>query len=428
MRLVDLTTKPWQLMLPGEKETSLNKMVYLPGTLDEFGVGHEDRLDNSCHPDETTAQSFDDDVIATRFTRKHTYEGPAYFEQEITIAPADKCRTFFEIERARCVRVYLDGEEISSYEEQTISTPHVFELTGHEGIHRLRVESDNSYPGLPHDAIVYSSAATDETQTNWNGLIGYIRLREENPIFLSQVRVYPKDGGKLRAEIDLDTYDEPFEGVLVLKSSVLLQDYEQKISVMTSNSRKTIVAEDLLISSSAANWDEYDGKLYELTAALYENDLQSSESEINQKEDEKTVSFGIRTFGDDGYGHLSLNGRRIFLRSEANCAEFPETGYIPMEKEAWKNILQTYKDYGINMVRFHSHCPPEAAFFAADEMGILMQPELSHWDPKHAFEFDESFSYYQKELRQIIKALANHPSFVMLTFGNELHCGALGTS
>ena len=41
------------------------------------------------------------------------------------------------------------------------------------------------------------------------------------------------------------------------------------------------------------------------------------------------------------------------------------------------------------MVRFHSHCPPEAAFFAADEMGILMQPELSHWDPKHAFEFDE---------------------------------------
>ena len=428
MRLVDLTTKPWQLMLPGEKETSLNKMVYLPGTLDEFGVGHEDRLDNSCHPDETTAQSFDDDVIATRFTRKHTYEGPAYFEQEITIAPADKCRTFFEIERARCVRVYLDGEEISSYEEQTISTPHVFELTGHEGIHRLCVESDNSYPGLPHDAIVYSSAATDETQTNWNGLLGYIRLREENPIFLSQVRVYPKGGGKLRAEIDLDTYDESFEGVLVLKSSVLLQDYEQKISVMTSNSRKTIVAEDLLISSSAANWDEYDGKLYELTAALYKNDLQSSESEINQKEDEKTVSFGIRTFGDDGYGHLSLNGRRIFLRSEANCAEFPETGYIPMEKEAWKNILQTYKDYGINMVRFHSHCPPEAAFFAADEMGILMQPELSHWDPKHAFEFDESFSYYQKELRQIIKALANHPSFVMLTFGNELHCGALEKS
>ncbi|MFQ9546642.1 MAG: hypothetical protein ACLRZ6_01040 [Lachnospiraceae bacterium] len=114
------------------------------------------------------------------------------------------------------MRVYLDGEEISCTEQT--QAHHVFELTGHEGIHRLCVESDNSYPGLPHDAIVYSSAATDETQTNWNGLLGYIRLREENPIFLSQVRVYPKDVEKLRAEIDLDTYDEPFEGVLVLKA------------------------------------------------------------------------------------------------------------------------------------------------------------------------------------------------------------------
>lgn len=453
MRLVDLTTKPWQLMLPGEKETSLNKMVYLPGTLDEFGVGHEDRLDNSCHPDETTAQSFDDDVIATRFTRKHTYEGPAYFEQEITIAPAEKCRTFFEIERARCVRVYLDGEEISSYEEQTISTPHVFELTGHEGIHRLRVESDNSYPGLPHDAIVYSSAATDETQTNWNGLLGYIRLREENKSFLSQVRVYPKkDGCEVRVELDVDakkndtvTENEYIISVL-LESLALEEPYYTSMGFFYGKNTLSIHAK---LSEDAQKWDEYESHLYDLKATIRMLTMEEFEAErkeyaafedkdkidvtkINTNRgtllDEKNVCFGIRTFGDDGYGHLSLNGRRIFLRSEANCAEFPETGYIPMEKEAWKNILQTYKDYGINMVRFHSHCPPEVAFFAADEMGILMQPELSHWDPKHAFEFDESFSYYQKELRQIIKALANHPSFVMLTFGNELHCGALGTS
>ena len=453
MRLVDLTTKPWQLMLPGENEASLNKMVYLPGTLDEFGVGHEDRLDNSCPPDETTAQSFDDDVIATRFTRKHTYEGQAYFEQEITIAPAEKCRTFFEIERARCVRVYLDGEEIPSYEEQTISTPHVFELTGHEGIHRLRVESDNSYPGLPHDAIVYSSAATDETQTNWNGLLGYIRLREENKSFLSQVRVYPeKDGCELRVELDVDaqkndtvTENEYIISVL-LESLALEEPYYTSMEFFYGKKTLSIHAK---LSEDAQKWDEYESHLYDLKATI--RMLTMEEFEAEKKEyaafedkdkinvtkinthrgtllDEKTISFGIRTFGDDGHGHLSLNGRRIFLRSEANCAEFPETGYIPMEKEAWKNILQTYKDYGINMVRFHSHCPPEAAFFAADEMGILMQPELSHWDPKHAFEFDESFSYYQKELRQIIKALANHPSFVMLTFGNELHCGALGTN
>ena len=438
MKIIDLITQPWQLILPEEKESSSKRMVHLPGTLDEFGVGHADRLDNSCHPDEGTAQSFDSDVIATRFTRKHTYEGPAYFERELTIAPASKCRTFFEIERARCVRVFLDGEEILPYEEQTISTPHVFELTGHEGTHRLRVESDNSYPGLPHDAIVYSSAATDETQTNWNGLLGYIRLREENQIFFSQVRVYPKENGtKLRVEIDVDAGAASFEGELVIKSSALVQEYHQRIRITSSTRKavKTIVAEDLSVAASAARWDEYEGNLHELTAVLYKDNAQAAEKGEEKQEnvdkkivDEKTVRFGIRTFGDDGQGHLALNGRRIFLRSEANCAEFPETGYIPMEVDAWKSILQTYKDYGINMVRFHSHCPPEAAFIAADEMGILMQPELSHWDPKHAFELDESYEYYQKELREIIKTLANHPSFVMLTFGNERHCGALGTS
>ncbi len=459
MKLVDLTTKPWQLTLPGEKENSLKKMVHLPGTLDEYGVGHADRLDNSCHPDEGTAQSFDADVIATRFTRKHTYEGSAYFERDITIAPAAQCRTFFEIERARCVRVYLDGEEILPYEEQTISTPHVFELTGHDGIHHLCVESDNSYPGLPHDAIVYSSAATDETQTNWNGLLGYIRLREENPTFLSQVRVYPKNEDKLRIELEIDAKkpDTVIENVyplsILVESLALEEPYYMELGCFYGKNALSIHPK---ISENVQKWDEYESYLYDLKVTIrvltmeeFEADKSESESdrtefaavEDNEEKDaapintyrgtildEKTVRFGIRTFGDDGWGHLALNGRRIFVRSEANCAEFPETGYIPMEVGAWKAILQTYKDYGINMVRFHSHCPPEAAFIAADERGIFMQPELSHWDPKHAFESDESYEYYQKELRQIIKMLANHPSFVMLTFGNELHCGALGTS
>ncbi len=449
MRVIDLTIQPWQLTLPGEKEVSSKRMVYLPGTLDEFGVGHADRLDNSCHPDEGTAQSFDADVIATRFTRKYTYEGPAYFERDITIAPAAKCRTFFEIERARCVRVYLDGEEISAYEEQTISTPHVFELTGHEGTHHISVESDNSYPGLPHDAIVYSSAATDETQTNWNGLLGYVRLREENPIFLSQVRVYPQREEKLRIELEIDAKkpDTITENVypfsILVESTALEEPYYMSTGFFYGKNTLSIHAK---LSENVQKWDEYESHLYNLKTTIRMLAMEEFKAEGNEPAsfedkpdvgkvdvhrgtllDEKTVNFGIRTFGDDGQGHLALNGRRIFLRSEANCAEFPETGYIPMEVDAWKAILQTYKDYGINMVRFHSHCPPKAAFIAADDMGILMQPELSHWDPKHAFELDESYRYYQKELRQIIKTLANHPSFVMLTFGNELHCGELGT-
>ena len=128
----------------------------------------------------------------------------------------------------------------------------------------------------------------------------------------------------------------------------------------------------------------------------------------------------MRSFGDDGRGRLALNGRTIFLRSEANCAEYPETGHSPMTVDEWREILRRYRSYGINCVRFHSHCEPEAAFTAADELGMLLQPELSNWNPRDAFETDESYEYYRAELAGIIRTYANHPSFVMLTLGNEL--------
>ena len=175
----------------------------------------------------------------------------------------------------------------------------------------------------------------------------------------------------------------------------------------------TIWLRDLKLKADVKKWDEGEGNLYELTAELRDGDC-------------KTVTFGVRDFGDDGKGHLALNGRRIFLRSEANCCEFPETGHPPMTVEEWDKILHLYQSYGVNCMRFHSHIPPEAAFIAADQMGMLMQPELSHWNPKNAFEAEDSYAYYQKELKQTILWLANHPSFVMMTFGNELWTGDLG--
>lgn len=91
-----------------------------------------------------------------------------------------------------------------------------------------------------------------------------------------------------------------------------------------------------------------------------------------------------------------------------------------MDKESWKRVLSTYASYGVNCMRFHSWCPPEAAFAAADEMGMMMEPELSHWNCQDAFEDTKAQAYYRLELTSILRTLANHPSFVMLTFGNEL--------
>ena len=168
--------------------------IRLPGTLDENRLGHKDLGLNQWHSDaENGGEGFNPDApIATRFTRKYTYEGEALFSRRISFKQEEGERVFLEAERSRCLKLLVDGNEVPHFIPASINTPQVFEVTGMLGEDtELTLVSDNSYPGLPHDAIVFSSAATDETQTNWNGVLGYVRLRTEKEVFLSSLRVYP---------------------------------------------------------------------------------------------------------------------------------------------------------------------------------------------------------------------------------------------
>ena len=61
-----------------------------------------------------------------------------------------------------------------------------------------------------------------------------------------------------------------------------------------------------------------------------------------------------------------MNGRPVFLRGTLECSVFPLTGYPPTDVPAWQRIYRIMKSYGLNFIRFHSWCPPEAAFAAAD--------------------------------------------------------------
>lgn len=396
MNLFDLSGK-WNVTI----DDGINYETILPGTLDENKIGHQD----SC------SSNAKDEVITTRFTRKYSYEGTAVFSRVLSIGKHNTEERFFlEAERSRKLMLRINGEVIKPYTPGTMSTPYVFEITDYiTDENTIELICDNSYKDWPHDAILYSSAATDETQTNWNGILGYLRLRNEKNVFISQVRVYPQSG-YLTVKIDIDA-KVPYQGVLRIVSSVLELNIEQLVSVETGI--HTITLSSLLLKSNCRKWDEFEGNMHDICISC--DNLES-----------KTVSFGIRDFCDNGSGRLALNGRVIFIRSETNCCVFPETGYMPLTIDKWMDVLNIYKSYGINCLRFHSHCPPDAAFTAADILGMLMQPELSHWNPNNAFEDDESFNYYQLELKKILLTYANHPSFVMLTFGNELHSSDKG--
>lgn len=407
----------------------------LPGTLDENNIGHKDCGANQWHPDAALGNAdgeVDKDApIATRFTRRHTYEGEAFISRSVNIDDYGNDRLFVKAERARALKLLVDGIECKEFVHGTLSTPYIFELTGVKpGEHELTFVSDNSYPGMPKDAICYSSAATDETQTNWNGVIGEIVMYTRPENFISAVRVYPKKsemGFCVDVQVDVVT-GKGQQARVVLSSDALAQSEVNGIAdggiyyPNNFNKIKTYGFTGLALKDGVKLWDEGEGNLYELTAKLQITESEAGKEPDGSKaaDDECTVSFGVRSFGDDGRGRLALNGRTIFLRSEANCAEYPETGHSPMTVDEWREILKRYRSYGINCVRFHSHCEPEAAFTAADELGMLLQPELSNWNPRDAFETDESYEYYRAELAGIIKTYANHPSFVMLTLGNEL--------
>ena len=409
MKYVDLSGA-WSVSLQNGHAGKVT--VTLPGTLDENKIGGRDvdrRRSLDADP-EGNSGSERDDRILTRLTRKYTYEGLAWFTRTISLKQQEEQRTFLEVERSRELTLAFNGKDIAPWQQGTVSTPYVFEITDgmKEGENVCALCCDNSYPSWPRDAIVYSSAATDETQTNWNGLLGYLRLRLEKSNFISSIRVY-SNGETADVIVELDCANA-YTGLLSLRSKAFAHEVTREVS--TPAGRSSIHIREIPLSESVSVWEDGNGVLYSLTASA-------------DGMEEKAIDFGIRTFANQN-GRLALNGRLILLRGEANCCVFPETGHMPMTVAEWRTVLTTYQSYGVNGIRFHSHCPPDAAFTAADEIGMMMQPELSHWNPKTAFESEKSWDYYQLELRQILSAYANHPSFVMLTFGNELCAGALG--
>lgn len=439
----------WHVVL----EDGTTGQMDLPGTLDENGIGHRDVGANQWHPDAVlgnAAGEIDKDApIATRFTRRHTYEGEARISRKITVPDYGTDRLFVLAERARALRLLVDGEACAVFRQGTLSTPYIFELTGAApGEHEFTFLSDNSYPGMPKAAICYSSAATDETQTNWNGILGECSMYTRPQNFIDSLRVYPravkKEEKNKAGGYVLDVCVELAPGAkkvykdakIILQSEALaageLEDTQTLTEIISYSGEGLAEAgtdkeenpktmeiwfRDLPLRENVKLWDEDEGNLYEMAVTL---DNGMSAEDKGGSTAECRTRFGIRSFGDNGSGRLALNGRAIFLRGEENCAEYPETGHPPMTIPEWKEMLLKYRSYGINFVRFHSHCEPEAAFAAADELGMLLQPELSHWDPKDAFGTEESYRYYRAELVDLLKTYANHPSFVMLTLGNEL--------
>lgn len=351
------------------------------------------------------------------------YLGPAWFQRDIDI-PADwlDCRTLLHLERVHWQSsAWIDGRPAGSCD--SLGTPHQLDLgILTPGRHALTLRIDNRL--APVNVGPLSHSVTDHTQGNWNGAVGRLELRRAPLLRIAAVAVFPSLDGRVRVEVDLDNlHFDPLEGTVTAEvldplTGAPLAAAEDRFSYprgTTADGRHLLVTSDrrtlaCTLPATPAAWDEFSPTLYQVRVT----------ARAGGGADEQVVPLGFREVSNN-HGVLTLNGRRIFLRGTLECCIFPLTGHPPTDVGAWRRIVRTCKEHGLNHIRFHSWCPPEAAFVAADELGFYYQVEVSSWANQGA-EIGSGRpldAWLEAETRRVLAACGNHPSFLMLAYGNE---------
>jgi hypothetical protein len=333
--------------------------------------------------------------------RLYVYEGPAWYQRDIDIPAAWRGkRISLYLERAHWVtQVWVDDRYIGS--EDSLIAPHVYDLGAKvaPGKHRLTICVDNT---KKIDLGRFVSINYEGTQTNWNGLIGKLELRAKDAVSIADVEVYPDVARKLaRVTVTIaNTTGRPASGTLRIGAT-------GRRAPFTATEPRTMVTTELPLGANVRLWDEFSPALYHVAVSMTAGKFADTE----------TVTFGVRDCAAHGT-QFTLNGRPIFLRGTLECAIFPRTGYPPTDVESWRRIYRIIRSYGLNHMRFHSWCPPEAAFTAADLEGVMLQVEGPQANIQAGRDAKRD-AFLEQELLRIVRTYGNHPSFVMMTLGNE---------
>ncbi len=347
---------------------------------------------------------------------KH-YTGAAWYQKDVEIPANWKGqRVVLSLEYPHSeTRVWIDDIEIGT--QYTFVVAQNFELPAKlkAGKHTITLLIDNRIKAI--NVGQDSHSLTDHTQGNWNGVVGKMFLQAGSPVYFEDIQVYPdlkkksvnvkiqlQAGAGMASSGKITLSAKSFNTKNILNVKPVTVPYQIKNG--TGN-----VEIELPMGDKIATWDEFDPALYRLTASLQSKD---------GKKDEKQVQFGMREFKAVGRS-FEINGRPVFLRGTVNNCEFPLTGYPSMDVAAWERIFKISKDHGLNHMRFHSWCPPEAAFIAADLAGFYLQPEGPSW-ANHGTSIGDGKpidQFIYDETNRMTKNYGNYASFCMMAYGNE---------
>jgi Glycosyl hydrolases family 2, sugar binding domain/Glycosyl hydrolases family 2 len=408
--------------------TSLPETIRLPGSMAENGKGDEvtlttdwtgDIVDRSYFTEKRYEKYRQPGNIKIPFWLKPVryYKGVAWYQKEFELPSSWRGRNIvLFLERPHWeTTLYINGKPAGS--ENSLAVPHQYPVTAllKPGKNIITIRIDNRVI-IPIG--VNSHSISDHTQTDWNGITGDISLKATSEVFIRDVQIYP-DITANTAKVVLilaNSTGAPFKGKVILEAesfnSGITQKLKSKIETFSLDSGTLQMNIDYPMGDKVKLWNEFTPSLYKLTV-----DLKGHRGDLI---DQISRDFGMREFRAEGT-RFAVNGHKVFLRGTLECCIFPLTGYPPTDVKSWHKVLQTCREYGLNNIRFHSWCPPEAAFTAADKLGLYLQVECSSWANQGTGlgEGSPVDSFIYRESDKIMEAYGNHPSFCMLAYGNE---------
>ncbi len=402
--------------LPGQND------VQLPGSIQEQGYGDRPGLktpwtgdlkhDEWEEPRYAPYRTADNFKMPFWLQPDKYYKGAVWYQKTVKIPSSWKDKHItLTLERPHWeTRVWVDSMAAGS--ANYLSVAHTYDLSDllTPGEHTLTIRVDNR---VIINVGPNSHSISDHTQSNWNGIVGKIELHAEDAAWIADVQIYPDLDNKALKVITQVASCSDKKQICQLVHEVAYDDRKVTIHKTTGiqlTSASTVHECVIPFTKPIQAWDEFNPNLYSLKTQL------KTKSDSNEHD----TIFGMRQITTEG-NRILLNGRRVFMRGTLECCIFPKTGYPPTDVDAWKRIINICKAHGLNHIRFHSWCPPEAAFIAADELGFYYQVECSSWANQGASIGNEKplDAWLYDEADAILKAYGNHPSFLLFACGNE---------
>lgn len=384
-----------------EPDWSDKRSIEVPGCWENQGVG--------VPGDSRTWDAVFDNCVRPL---KNTYWGPARYRKSVTI-PADW-------PDAQNGRIWLAVGGVRTEAYLWVNQKRVAHVNNYCGTYKFDI-TDYVTPG--EEAQIVATVRNDSPSrkgqmTSFNQFGGFYRDLE-----LQATPGRWIDDLWVRGDLDEKTAEVHLK-IAAIDERFAAQYPEAQVTILTLDG-KEMVSKKISLDSKAdcqktvtlamneqVAWSPENPQLYVAEVRLLDTDGQVGAAASQR--------FGIKKFevrGDRFY----LNNKPYYLRGYGDDWIYPVTLISPADKAEHLKNFRVIKEAGFNAVRLHTHCELPEYFEAADEAGVLVQPELPYYHDitVEAFEFDPV-----RDLQELCAHYRRYVSFAVYSLGNEGHLGS----